>query len=1487
MQRQRTFWAIWNRVITRARSVSGRQEVLQHEIAFVQDSKELRHPISFVQKLKGLYQGTTSVVPNRSQRSRGFSPCLNEIFSCCAKNLFAFTRHVSEHDFSRAEQAKKLRGFSPCILLALFAISTCAFAGVQDQVYSIGAGTRNIYLVNANGSVTVQRTNYGATVSAAMAQRPSDGLVFFTTEVTNGAVFTWNPATPTTAPVQIGTVGAGIGALLRLAFSASGVLYGMDSVTQHLYTLDQSNGAATVAATLTGVPTGAGGDIAFAPDGTLYMGVTRNLYRVPLGGGAVTNLGAVANISGGVNFSGMAFDVNGNLLVEDDNNPSQLYSINLSTLAATAIGGGMTTQQGDLASAPRVQISGTVFEDVNYGGGAGRSLATSSGVGRPNVRVELYDSAGNFLTSTLTDANGNYVLTGAPGNTYTVRVVNSTVTSSRAGATATLIGVQTFRTSGLTGTTGTADTNRVGGEDPTRIDAGNGSTTLAALTTGTNTAQSITSITLSTAAVTGIDFGFNFDTIVSTRDSGQGSLRQFITNSNTLANTGLAQSGQTAGVEASIFMISGGSAVPGLRAGLTNQLTGGVAQIVVASALPAITGTSISIDGTLQTTNVGDTNSGTQGVGGSVGVDNLSLSTVNKPEVQLSAARGTIGIGLDINANNTVVRGMAIYGFGTAANSNGSGNIEIETGITGTLIERNFLGSTATSFTDPGATTRSIGDDIRSVGGKNGTIQDNLIGFAEGKGMGIESASTGWVIQRNEVRLNGINNANLDGVDIENSSACTVQQNLFIGGWGTGIDSFQSTGSNSIVNNTVTGNGIGTGTALEDMGVRIYGSGNTVDRNVIFSNVGGGIVVTPTASTTVITKNSIFSNGTAGSTPTHEIGIDLQASTDNVSLGTSPFVTLNDSGDADTGGNGLLNYPVIQTATITGGQLTLTGFARPGSSIELFIAAPDPSGFGQGKTYLGTVVEGSASDQDATTGTYGPAAINGISQGTDTTNRFKFVIAVPPGVGAGTVLTSTATVAGATSEFGGNVTVTAVAAVTGKVYLDANHNGSPDTAEDWTGGVSVFVNLVKAGALVQSATVPAGAGTFSFNNVAAGSYSIVVTNSATAVTAAAPAGFAFVSPAAGTLQVTVASASVNNENFGLFHGSLVSGTVFKDVGTATAGTANNGVLDSGEAGITGVTVRATDGGSTTFDTAQTASDGTYTLFITPGATTVAIIKSNPTGFISTGAQVGTTAGAYNRATDTVSFTKAGENLYTGVNFGAVPLNTLQSDQAQQGLPGAVLFYPHIFAPGTAGQVTFTLTSTASPTNVTFTRILYQDSNCNGSIDAGEPVINGAIITVAGTNLCLVMKEIIPNGAPFNATDNVVVTASFTYPNANPALSATYTVRDLSTVGTPTNAGLRLEKSVDHAQALPGANLTYTVVFTNDSSSPLSNLKIDDGTPAFTTFVSAVCPATLPNNLTGCTITTPSVGASGNIQWTFAGTLGPSQTGSVTFVVKIQ
>ena len=69
--------------------------------------------------------------------------------------------------------------------------------------------------------------------------------------------------------------------------------------------------------------------------------------------------------------------------------------------------------------APAV-VSGTVFEDVNYGGGPGRTLAASSGVGIQGATVELYDSTGAFLQSVVTVGAGGYSFSGLQGNAYRV-----------------------------------------------------------------------------------------------------------------------------------------------------------------------------------------------------------------------------------------------------------------------------------------------------------------------------------------------------------------------------------------------------------------------------------------------------------------------------------------------------------------------------------------------------------------------------------------------------------------------------------------------------------------------------------------------------------------------------------------------------------------------------------------------------------------------------------------------------------------------------------------------------------------------------------------------------------------------------------------------------------------------------------------------------------------------------------------------------------
>ncbi len=48
-----------------------------------------------------------------------------------------------------------------------------------------------------------------------------------------------------------------------------------------------------------------------------------------------------------------------------------------------------------MGGAHAATFTGTVFEDVNYGGGAGRSQAASGGVGLNGVTVELYRASTN------------------------------------------------------------------------------------------------------------------------------------------------------------------------------------------------------------------------------------------------------------------------------------------------------------------------------------------------------------------------------------------------------------------------------------------------------------------------------------------------------------------------------------------------------------------------------------------------------------------------------------------------------------------------------------------------------------------------------------------------------------------------------------------------------------------------------------------------------------------------------------------------------------------------------------------------------------------------------------------------------------------------------------------------------------------------------------------------------------------------------------
>jgi len=98
---------------------------------------------------------------------------------------------------------------------------------------------------------------------------------------------------------------------------------------------------------------------------------------------------------------------------------------------------------------------------------------------------------------------------------------------------------------------------------------------------------------------------------------------------------------------------------------------------------------------------------------------------------------------------------------------------------------------------------------------------------------------------------------------------------------------------------------------------------------------------------------------------------------------------------------------------------------------------------------------------------------------------------------------------------------------------------------------------------------------------------------------------------------------------------------------------------------------------------------------------------------------------------------------------------------------------------------------------------------------------------------------------------------------------------------------KLVKSVDKANALPGATITYTIAYQNTGSTTLNELRIVDATPPFTTYATSAC-GTLGSGLSGCSVTAkPAPGGAGTVEWRFTGTLAPGATGNVTVSVQIE
>ena len=483
----------------------------------------------------------------------------------------------------------------------------------------------------------------------------------------------------------------------------------------------------------------------------------------------------------------------------------------------------------------------------------------------------------------------------------------------------------------------------------------------------------------------------------------------------------------------------------------------------------------------------------------------------------------------------------------------------------------------------------------------------------------------------------------------------------------------------------------------------------------------------------------------------------------------------------------------------------------------------------------------------------------------------------------------------------GSVTLTPLYIVSGAVYADANHNGSPDAGETGTGISGLYVKMAtySAGACqspaLAAAAVNSSTGIYTLPALATGTYCVVLGNGATLgnLTPYVPAGWLGTQNPTGMVIISTAANAGLPVDFGLFNGSSAALTVFADTGAA-GGTANDGVRNGGEPALGGVAVTAVAGGAPVA-TATTAGNGTALLWLPASVvgTTVTVMPTAPAGDVATGGSAGTSGGSYGRPA--VTFTPGSGVGYTGLAFGLVPANAFAPTGMQTVQAGGTVFYPHTFTAGSAGSVSFTVTAAASPALAGWSEQLFLDAACSGVFAAGDPAITAPIGVTAGQAVCVLVKEFAPATAPTGAQNRATVSATLVYSGGAAPANGVMTLADTTTV--VVGGGTPLVKQVQNLtlggaygtsnSALPGQTLQYQLTFTNDGSVPLGTVVVDDSTPAFTSFVKAQCPGALPTGLTACSVTTaPPAGGQGALQWTFSGSLAAGAQVTVTYQVTV-
>ena len=203
-------------------------------------------------------------------------------------------------------------------------------------------------------------------------------------------------------------------------------------------------------------------------------------------------------------------------------------------------------------------------------------------------------------------------------------------------------------------------------------------------------------------------------------------------------------------------------------------------------------------------------------------------------------------------------------------------------------------------------------------------------------------------------------------------------------------------------------------------------------------------------------------------------------------------------------------------------------------------------------------------------------------------------------------------------------------------------------------------------------------------------------------------------------------------------------------------------------------------------------------------------------------------------------------------------------------------------PGTVAagsNVTYTVTVTnngpSDASNVSVTETLPPGTTFVSSTCGSTTCNLGTVVAGASVELEFVVN------VDFNATSPLVNTATVSTTTTDP--EPDNNEASASTDVTPAPADVSISKTTQYTSALPGSQVTYTIVVTNNGPSPATDVIVTDTLPAGTTLVSA------PNHCTGnptitCTIGAMAIGATSTIELVVT---MPSTTGDVVNTANVE